>query len=216
MDIITTIAIIIVSIIITFLAFIFFPRNNNYFDYEKKCPELQLLLDNINTVRNECIKLDYRDWINNKDKMSANVLYIFDKISKDVLKIPNTYNLLTKIPNLKSVILFKINPDVYIDKQKDIIELSNTTIRCIIPLKLSTMIKNGIIVSDNIKIFQNDQVILFDNSKEYSIFNKHKYNHTYLLVLDITRPVNIPIGTSDIKNTNQYDDIMNKLDIFDL
>ena len=120
MDIITATAIIIVSVIITFLAFIFFPRGKNYFNYEKKCPELQLLLNNINIIRDECIKLDYRDWINNKDKMSANVLYLFNKISKDVLKIPNTYNLLTKIPNLKSVILFKINPDVYIDENNGI------------------------------------------------------------------------------------------------
>jgi hypothetical protein len=216
MDIIIGTAILIVSIIITFLAFIFFPRGKNYFDYEKICPELQILLDNINIIRDECIKLDYRDWINNKNKISVNIIYLFDKISKDVLKIPNTYNLLTKIPNLNSVILFKINPNVYLDNQKDIIELSNTTIRCIIPLKLSTIIKNGIIVSDNIKIFQNDQIILFDNSKEYSIFNKHKFNSTYLLILDIKRPDNIPIGTSDIKKIDQYDDIMNKLDIFDL
>ena len=111
------------------------------------------------------------------NKISANVIYLFNKLSKDVFKIPNTYNLLTQIPELKSCIIFKISPDTYIKNQRDIIELSNNTIRCFIPLKLSTILKNGLIVNDQIKILQNNNIILFDNSKNYSIFNKHLFKY---------------------------------------
>jgi hypothetical protein len=205
MDFVYKLSILIILFIITFAAFIFFPKGKNYFDYEKKCPELEILLDNIDIIKDECLLLDFKEWIDNKDKLSVNVLYLFNKISKDMIKIPKTYNLLTQIPELKSCIIFKINPNTYIKNQKDIIELSNNTIRCFIPLKLSTSIKNGLLVNDQIKILQNKQIILFDNSKNYSIFNKHKYDHTYILSLDIKRPDKIPIGSSNIEKTKEYD-----------
>ena len=216
MDFIYKLAILIILFIITFTAFIFFPRGKNYFDYEKKCPELELFLDNIEIIKNECINLEFKQWINNNldNKISANVIYLFNKLSKDVFKIPNTYNLLTQIPELKSCIIFKISPDTYIKNQRDIIELSNNTIRCFIPLKLSTILKNGLIVNDQIKILQNNNIILFDNSKNYSIFNKHKYEPTYILSLDIKRSEKIPLGISTIKKTKKYDELIDTENYF--
>jgi hypothetical protein len=216
MDFIYKLAILIILFIITFTAFIFFPRGKNYFDYEKKCPELELFLDNIEIIKNECINLEFKQWINNNldNKISANVIYLFNKLSKDVFKIPNTYNLLTQIPELKSCIIFKISPDTYIKNQRDIIELSNNTIRCFIPLKLSTILKNGLIVNDQIKILQNNNIILFDNSKNYSIFNKHKYEPTYILSLDIKRSEKIPLGISTIKKTKKYDELIDNENYF--
>ena len=216
MDFIYKLAILIILFIITFTAFIFFPRGKNYFDYEKKCPELELFLDNIEIIKNECINLEFKQWINNNldNKISANVIYLFNKLSKDVFKIPNTYNLLTQIPELKSCIFFKISPDTYIKNQRDIIELSNNTIRCFIPLKLSTILKNGLIVNDQIKILQNNNIILFDNSKNYSIFNKHKYEPTYILSLDIKRSEKIPLGISTIKKTKKYDELIDNENYF--
>ena len=146
MDFIYKIAILIILFILTFAAFIFFPRGKNYFDYEKKCPDLEILLINKDIIKDECLNLEFKKW-NDENLFEVNVLYLFNKLSKDVLKIPNTYNLLTQIPELKSCIIFKIQPNSYIKNQKDIIELSNNTIRCFIPLKLSSVLKNGLIIS---------------------------------------------------------------------
>jgi len=213
MDFIYKIAILIILFILTFAAFIFFPRGKNYFDYEKKCPDLEILLINKDIIKDECLNLEFKKW-NDENLFEVNVLYLFNKLSKDVLKIPNTYNLLTQIPELKSCIIFKIQPNSYIKNQKDIIELSNNTIRCFIPLKLSSVLKNGLIVNDQIKILQNNNIIMFDNSKNYSIFNKHKYEPTYILSLDIKRPEKIPLGNSDVKKTENYDKLIDDENCF--
>lgn len=195
-DYIIIIAVVIVLVIVTFLLLIFMPRPKCYFDTNDICKELLLLSkeEQFKKIKEELSTLEGDHIEIYKNNLTSNIS----------TSIPETYELLRSIPNVRQVFLTKLDKKTEVDKHKgsESHVFTNNTIRCVLPIKIPGAKKSGIWVDGETKIFTEGEWTVYDNSREHSMFNKHKRLPLYLLVVDIDRSDHIPIGiaTEDIQS----------------
>ena len=192
-DYATVIAIIVIIIVITFLLVIFLPKPKCYFDTKKICKELLLL----NESHMENLKKELIPLLDNETYVHV---YSDNTLAIDTKTISTSYDLFRSIPYVRNITLVKLDPKLDMNKSKGSSNLANHTIRCALALKCSGAQKSGIWVDGEMKFFTEAEWIIYDNSREHSIFNKHKRLHTYLLIIDIDRPDWLPLGISTEEN----------------
>jgi aspartyl/asparaginyl beta-hydroxylase (cupin superfamily) len=199
---------VIVVFLITYVVFInFILKSTNYYKPETFPILKYISKNNQNIFINEFNKIENDpNWVNWPD--SENIsgdckifpIYMFGTISKDrKAKCLKLYNLIHNIPNVKSCAYIKIGQNSKLCKQRQWKDLANSTLRCLFILKsvASAPIETcGICVNNESKKILSNNLVVFDSSKEHSIYNNTDYP-VYALMVDIKRPVNIPDGTSD-------------------
>lgn len=186
-------------VITTFLLLIFMPKPKSYFDVEKVRPELMALVDEKNNkyMLDELFK-DGNSPIYDKNNIS--LIYDGEKMRYNIDDIPITYSLLRSVPDIRCVFMAKIDKKLKTSQHKGSAEYSNNTLRCIIPLKISAAKKSGIWNDGETKFFLEREIIIHDDSRPHSVFNKHKRKETHLLVIDFVRPVKFPTGIATEKH----------------
>jgi hypothetical protein len=209
----------IIIFIISVSLLIFAPKSKNYYD-ASTYPFIQYINENNNQlIKDEFYKIKNNDkWLKYPDKKNTKgdceiwPLYVFSTESKYRISMNSElYKIITNTPDIKSCLFIKFHPKSEIIKSKLWKELANNTLRCLIIIDAPNDINNcAIWVNGEIKKLKNNDLIIFDSSKEYSIYNKTKYP-LHILVIDIKRPNSIPIGTSDIKYNDEIYTLINTL-----
>jgi len=181
-------AIVIILFIATFLIIIFFPKPRCYFDPYDTCKELLILSEEkqFEKIKKEIVEFEQQH-TSSKSHVTTIKLYHNDIMHDDIKDIPNTYELLRTIPNLHAVYIKIIPPRVKTPKCKGS-QITNKTLECILPVKISAARKSSIWNDGETKFFVEDNIIIHDASREHMLVNKHKKNNTVILVLIIDRP----------------------------
>ena len=193
MNYVIAIGIFIAILMVTFILLIFMPKPMCYYDIDKTYPELKIIEkeEYFNKIIGELLKDEHK---------KIKLIYSMGKMEMDPDTIPITFDLLKTIPYIKSVFLATVESKSNLPKRRGSSSFANNTIRCILPLKISSVKKTGIWTDGEIKLFQEGKWVLYDDSRENQIFNNHKYNKLYLLVLDVDRPDIYPMGISTIEH----------------
>jgi aspartyl/asparaginyl beta-hydroxylase (cupin superfamily) len=203
------IGIIIVIFIVSVSLMIFAPGSVNYFD-SKTYPELQTISKHhMTTLEYELGCANEPDELTNwmqwpdadfvKGDCNLYPLYMFSTLShKRQAVCQETFRLLQRIPDVKTCTFAKIDVNSSIENHKEWKELCNKTLRCLIIISSpNTAVENcGIWVNGESRKLHTGDVIVMDSSKEHSIYNKSDLP-LYMLIVDITRPNDIPSGTSE-------------------
>ena len=195
MSLILALVIVILLIVATLLIVIFMPNSNCVFDVGDVPGNWPLFTKEHEKIKEEC-KGDKNIVLFAKNTFNESV---------NIHKYPLLYPLLLQLPNIKRIVIAsldpKLNEPMHTGKKFD-----NTSIRCVFPLEVSEMKKTGIVIDGIIKMFEEGTWILYDNSRIHSMFNKNKKRSTKLLVIDVNRPENIPIGiATDEKKCDNKD-----------
>jgi len=185
-------AIIIVLIVITFLLLIFMPKPHCYFSFDDIGDELKELTQDDNF---EIIQKNLSASISNYDN-DIIMLYDNGKINDNFNTHLKLYELMEKVPNVKRIFFKRIKKKTKKQiKRRGLASFANNTLRCVLPIKISAYKKTGMWLDGESKFYKNKEMIIYDDSRENSYYNKHK-NDTHLLVIDIERPNSIPKGIS--------------------
>lgn len=215
------IGIFIIVFIICIALLIFAPKSTNYYSVDTY-PILKYINENnMNIIKEEFESIKKSDdWVLWPDKEHVNgnyeiyPMYMFGTINKKRKETcSNTYALIQNTPNIKSCVFLRVNPNSSINKNKGWSELSNKTLCCIFILESLAhpkVEKCGIWVNGESKKLTKNKLIIFDSSKEHSIYNKMD-EPVYILLLDIERPDKLPDGTSTREYTDEIYDFIQLL-----
>lgn len=125
-------------------------------------------------------------------------------IKENCARCPVIYNLLQKIPGLKTAFISRMGPMMYLKAHQGPSSLSNNVLRCHYGLIVPPGC--GLVVEEEIRYHEEGKWIIFDDSKMHSAFNNSDQDR-YVLIIDIERPEGVPMGTS----TEPYTDEIAKL-----
>jgi len=213
------IGVIVVIFILCIALLIFAPKGKNYFNSNIYPIVKYLHENNLQTFKDDFKKIKDENWVNYtidvQGKCGMCPLYMFSITSKKNTKLcQNTYDLVHNIPDLKTCTYMIIHPKSQILKNKGWKDLANNTLRCavIINSMTSTMDKCGIWVNGQTKKIKANDLLIFDASKEYSIYN-HTPLNLELLIFDIKRPDNIACGLSERLYSNKLQGFISKINI---
>jgi aspartyl/asparaginyl beta-hydroxylase (cupin superfamily) len=212
------IGIVVVTLVICVSLLIFAPRSINFYK-----PEIYPIIQYLHENNLQCIKDDFSKIKSDKNWMEYPIgvdgtfkifpLYMFS-ISKDknIKSCQSTYNLIQNIPDIKSCAFMNLSANSQINKNKGLKLLCNNSLRCLIVLnaKISSIDNCGIWVNGEQKKMLTNNLIIFDASKEYSIYNKTNLDLEFLLI-DVKRPEKIPTGISERIYDNKIQDFIHNL-----
>jgi len=190
MDYITIGAIVIILIIITFLLVIFLPSPRCYFEPSDICKELE-------TLKDEVVYNKIKEEFANAKISEAFVIYDANTtgpLDERCYTIPYLYDILRSIPTVKRASIEVLDAQASNIKLNTDAKLANTSIRCLLPLKLSATKKNTLWVDGVNKFLIDGDILVYDNSRVNTLQNKNKKHSTIMLVIDVDRPDWIPIG----------------------
>jgi hypothetical protein len=200
------IGLVVVIFIVSVSLLIFSPKSVNYFDLEtypilKSIHEnnKEIIISDFEKIENDPEWIDWPDKENIRGSCKVFPIYMFSTLSKSrKLKCLKSYNLIHNIPDVKSCGFIKIDKKSKINKQTQWNELANSTLRCLFIIKSvsSAPVETcGIWVNGESKNIKPNTLVIFDSSKEHSIYNETDYP-VYALFVDVKRPEKIPDGTS--------------------
>ena len=96
--------------------------------------------------------------------------------------------------------LLKIDENSIMNPHKTWRTLGNATLRCLIPLKSpsSDIDDCGVWVDNDIRRIKFGEMIIFDHSKMWSLYNKEEDSSCIFLFIDISRPWAAHLGSSEV------------------
>ena len=121
-------------------------------------------------------------------------------IKENCDRCPTISNLLQKIPGLKTALISRMGPSMYLKPHQGWASHSNFVLRC----HYSLIVPEGcgLIVNDEVRVHEEGKWIIFDDSKMHSAFNNSTQDR-YVLIIDIERPADVPMGTSAEPNSDE-------------
>jgi hypothetical protein len=183
---------IVVLTIITFILIIFLPTPLSFFTIDDISHFLMLLEDDDNFLKiTEELEKEFSEM--NKTNCTK-ILFDGVNICVDENKMPMLFKCLRSIPDVEKVFLQYIPKKINMKHRKGSADYCNNKLRCVLPIKIPGAKKSGIWNDGETKFFVDGEWIIYDDSRENSIFNKHKRSTVYLLVVDVKRPHKIPLG----------------------
>jgi aspartyl/asparaginyl beta-hydroxylase (cupin superfamily) len=212
------IGIVVIIFIISVSLLIFAPKSINYYT-----PDTYPILKSINDNNKDIINNDFEkiendtNWLAWPDSKNTSgtcevfPMYMFSTESKSRKnKCIASYNLIQNIPGVKTCSFIKIDKKSRIKKQTQWKNLSNTTLRCLFTIKSvsSAPVETcGIWVNGETKKLISNSLVIFDSSKEHSIYNDTDYP-IYALMIDVQRPEKIPDGISQREYSDELYDFV--------
>jgi hypothetical protein len=186
MNWIFAIATLVAFIIIGFILLIFMPKAQVFFDLN--IPELKNLETNHDEIKKEVLD-------NLKDPIKPVIPIYGDREIKSI-DYPRLYEILQTIPDIRYAGILNLKPKFNQIKQYGFAPVSNYTLRCFYTLSQSATHKSGVWIDGQTKFFTEKEMICGDMSREYSLFNKNRYNYSTVLFIDIDRSDHDNTGNS--------------------
>ena len=201
-DKVTVIGVIIVLTLITIMLMIFMPNATCFYSEEE-----------IGYEFGSIAKKEIFEYVSDKidktgfDSNGTQVLYQNGQPQPAAYKHEYLYETLNCIHGIQTAFLQEIPKKTTKKKQKyhqGSAPYANETIRCVLPMDVSGPKRSGIWVDGQQKFFNEGEWVFYDNSKISQVYNKHKRNSSYILVVDVTRPPSIPKGASSVTDSGLF------------
>ena len=202
----------------------------NFYEVTETYPYLYNIYKNLDIYKHEFLKLDkeWFDWVE-KDLYKRETkdgdwkiipFYGFNIwVEDNCKKCPEFTKFLKSIPNLKVAILSKMGSNTVLSEHRGWANLSNYVLRCHFGLNIPDNCyvsvgdyqKNKPKKSENIirevKKYEQDKWIIFDDSKFHYTWNKGNKDRI-VLILDIDRPKNIKRGNAIKGDTKELTELL--------
>ncbi len=213
--------IVVIIFMISITLLIFAPKSINYYTPDTY-PILKYICENnkniinsnLDKIENDTDWIDWPDSENITGKCKIYPLFIFSTLSKKRKnQCIETFKLIKNIYDVKTCAFIKLDKNSKLNKQTQWKELSNETLRCLFIIKsmASASIDTcGIWVNGESKKITSNNLIIFDSSKEHSIYNENDCP-IYALLIDIKRPEKISNGISKREYSSEIYDFVFKL-----
>jgi beta-hydroxylase len=185
-----------------------------FFDYRTYYPFLEGLKSSVHLIRSEVERLQLTNWFEwpekylytDKDDWKVFPLFGFGIwIDRNCDQFPETTRLLRELPGLRTALFTRLGPGSKIAPHKGWAMLANHVLRC--HLGLIVPEKCGIWVDGEMRQQHYGEWLVFDDSLFHSGFNLSDKERIVLLI-DIERPSEIPVGTSDVGMTSELTDLV--------
>jgi aspartyl/asparaginyl beta-hydroxylase (cupin superfamily) len=195
-----------------------------YYDWRELFPQLQLLYDNVDVLAEEAATVhcwtpwpeDHFGEYGESDWTVFPFLHTFPAlddsksswISSTTKHCPRTTALLLQIPNIRTALFSRIGPGTRLTAHTGWADLANYVLRCHICINVPDEVSCGLDVDGEIQLHKQGEIIVFDDSKRHKAFNDSKDQERIVLIVDILRPVHIPLGTAKGGHTRELDDFV--------
>jgi len=180
-------------------------------------PELSNIKKDFDKIKREILNLNEK-WIEwpekylyeGKDNWTIMPLFVFDKYSSYVEKLPTLYKFLKNIKGLKIASLSKMKSGTKLIPHQGWGDHSNYVLRChygIIVEKNKCYIS---VLNDNIeeiKYQEENEWLVFDDSKTHYAENMSS-DDRIVLIIDVIRPEHVKIGKSKILYSDEFNNII--------
>lgn len=187
--------------------------NQRFYDYRAVFPFLNVLKQHRAQIRAEVeavAQLKWKMWpekhlYNNNggenQEWSVFPFFGFGVWVKDNCKrCPVIHNILKRIPALKTATLSRLAPGTVLAPHYGWKELSNYVLRCHYGVVVNESCR--IVVEGQSKKIRENEIVVFDDSKQHYAENKGTTDRIVLL-LDIERPDYVEVGQSKYDDTSQ-------------
>jgi aspartyl/asparaginyl beta-hydroxylase (cupin superfamily) len=186
----------------------FIKNNNKWIEW----PELDLWKNKDSSSSWKVIPIKaFGKWhiINNQDSLKTSNVSLF----------PETVKEINKIPNVITIGFSKLGPKTKLSWHQGWAKLSNNVLRCHLGLfvpknQCKILVSQEDIKDDEPKTYsamiqEDNKWIIFDDSLNHSASNDSDVDRI-VLILDIKRPPNVPLGYSNIEYSEELDNFMNE------
>jgi len=189
----------------------------NFYDYKKYNPSLETLKINRKYILSEVKQLEKNEWIEwpekelyggIKDSWTIIPFFAFGKWSSHKDKYPKICKILKEIKGLKTALLSKMKSKTKLKPHQGWANLSNHILRC--HYGISVPNDCDIYVGDSKRTLQNNEIIMFDDSKIHWAENNSDEDRI-ILIVDVDRPLSITRGKSTVQDSSELKNIVNSL-----
>lgn len=190
--------------------------SKNYYEINEVCPELNLIYDNLSTIRHEVNSIKDEVWSEWPEKNlyenSTSIWNIYPftafgvVVTSNCQKCPTLWNFLQQLPGLRVAILSRLGPKTKLNTHQGWGQHSNNVIRCHfgfdVPQGCYVSVRENLTDPEEIKYQKQNEWILFDDSRHHYAFNPTN-KERIILIVDIERPNTIKKGTSTVCDTKE-------------
>ena len=117
-------------------------------------------------------------------------------------------NIVSKIPNIETLLFSRIKPGTVLNPHRGWANLSNRILRC--HLTLQTGKDNYVAVKNKKKYHKEGKIIIFDDSKLHYSSNLSNKSRI-VLIIDVVRPKYVKKGNSKVKDTPELISLINNM-----
>jgi len=205
------------------------PVAPRYYAWETTYPELQILIDNIAVIMREVASISsdtFVPWPEGHVYGSRDTWTVFpflhtfpafdaDKmtwIDRTCAMCPETTRLLRGIPNIRTALFSRIAPSSRLSPHTGWADLANHVLRCHLGLRVPVGSEGepvcGMEVEDEVAFHEQGGFVVFDDSKRHLAFNNSDSEDRVVLIVDMLRPADVPLGRAVGGHTAQLDDFI--------
>lgn len=193
----------------------------NYFDWRELFPQLQILIDNLDIIKEEYLGI--KQWIpwpedhfsdgGGSDWTVYPFLHTFPAydtanaswIGSTCAQCPQTSEILRTLqPHIRTSLFSRLGPNTKISSHRGWADLSNYVLRCHLNIKIPSGASCGLIVDGEEKLHSQDEILVFDDSKYHRAYN-NCVEERVVLIVDLLRPAHIPLGRAKGHHTQELD-----------
>lgn len=192
----------------------------NFYDWSSTFPQLQILLDNIDVIRAEAMSVHSwtpwpEDHFSEGGKADWTVfpfMHTFPAFDTSKMKwiestcahCPKTAALLRLIPDIRTALFSRLGPQTLVASHRGWADLANHVLRTHCCLHIPTGGECGLIVDEEERLHRQGEILVFDDSKYHRAYNRTGEERVVLIV-DISRPAHIPLGSATGGHTAELD-----------
>ncbi len=201
--------------------------NQNFYKVEETYPFLNKIYKNVDIYKKEvntlCNNKNWFDWVE-KDLYKGNTptsdwkilpFYGFGIWVKENCDLcPNLAKFIKSIPGLKVALLSKMGPDTVLTEHRGWGNHSNKVLRCHFGFNIpdNCFVSVGDYDNNNeikreVKKYQQDKWLIFDDSKFHFTYNKSNQDRI-VLIIDIERPYYVKQGTANVEDTKELKELI--------
>lgn len=194
----------------------------NFYEWEEVYPELRLLLDQFDVIRDEANAVGgWTPWPEyhfreggGSDWRVFPFLHTFPALDESrsswieatCKRCPETVKLLKRIPRLRTALLSRLGPNTKLSAHTGWEDLANHVLRVHLTIKTPRPERVcGVWVEGEVRHHREKEFIVFDDSKIHKAFNLHDSESRIVLILDLLRPESVPVGVAVGGHTPELD-----------
>ncbi|CAB9504428.1 Aspartyl/Asparaginyl beta-hydroxylase [Seminavis robusta] len=135
-------------------------------------------------------------------------------IDKTCAFVPRTVELLRAMnPLVRTALFSRLDPETTLEAHTGWSDLANHVLRCHLSLVVPDGEVCGTWVDGCVATHKEGQFLCFDDSKTHRAFNYHKSQERIVLILDLARPDNLPIGTATGGHSDELDQFIAQMNV---
>jgi len=190
--------------------------SKNYYSVNEICPQLDLIYDDLETIRKEVGSIKdsfWPDWPEKELLESESYKWnIFPfkafnvTVDDNCKKCPTLWSFLQKIPGLKIALLSRLGPGTKLTEHRGWGNHSNHVIRCHfgfkVPGKCFISVRENKNDKEEQRMHKENEWLLFDDSR-YHYASNPTDSERIILIVDVERPSNVKVGVSTVGDTKE-------------